>query len=155
MQLTLIDSGWTVSEFPKRLFCLLKDIVSFVGRSLPFVSELTLKMDIVSVLSNGPVGDSIAQRSLLETTTKLPWIFGDYPNIPVGNVPVISWNQGDPHYPFKLISRYSDFVQTTSSQSFWQNTQIGLDLASANAMYGGAETVQTASIRGYMLIRFE
>lgn len=77
------------------------------------------------------------------------------PNIPVGNVPVISWNQGGPHYPFKLISRYSDFVQTTSAQTYWQNTQIGLDLASANAMYGGADTVQTASIRGYMLIRFE
>ena len=78
-----------------------------------------------------------------------------FPNIPVGNVPVISWNQGGPHYPFKLISRYSDFVQTTSTQTYWQNTQIGLDLASANAMYGGAETVQTASIRGYMLIRYE
>lgn len=68
---------------------------------------------------------------------------------------MISWNQGGPHYPFKLISRYSDFVQTTSTQTYWQNTQIGLDLASANAMYGGAETVQTASIRGYMLIRYE
>lgn len=77
------------------------------------------------------------------------------PNIPVGNVPVISWNQGGPHYPFKLISRYSDFVQTTSAQTYWQNTQIGLDLASANAVYGGADTVQTASIRGSMLIRFE
>lgn len=78
-----------------------------------------------------------------------------FPNIPVGNVPVISWNQGGPHYPFKLISRYSDFVQTTSAQTYWQNTQIGLDLASANAVYGGADTVQTASIRGSMLIRFE
>lgn len=78
-----------------------------------------------------------------------------FPNIPVGNVPVISWNQGGLHYPFKLISRYSDFVQTTSAQTYWQNTQIGLDLASANAVYGGADTVQTASIRGSMLIRFE
>nr|DAX13487.1 MAG TPA: hypothetical protein [Bacteriophage sp.] len=78
-----------------------------------------------------------------------------FPNIPVGDVPVISWNQGGPHYPFKLISRYSDFVQTTSAQTYWQNTQIGLDLASANAVYGGADTVQTASIRGSMLIRFE
>ena len=81
--------------------------------------------------------------------------YSERPNIPVGNVPVISWNQGGPHYPFKLISRYSDFVQTTSAQTYWQNTQIGLDLASANAVYGGADTVQTASIRGSMLIRFE
>lgn len=95
----------------------------------------------------------------LEGTTTISevgsYIAAGLPNIPVGNVPVISWNQGGPHYPFKLISRYSDFVQTTSAQTYWQNTQIGLDLASANAMYGGADTVQTASIRGYMLIRFE
>ena len=95
----------------------------------------------------------------IEGTTSLSEV-GSYveaglPNIPVGNVPVISWNQGGPHYPFKLISRYSDFVQTTSAQTYWQNTQIGLDLASANAVYGGADTVQTASIRGSMLIRFE
>jgi microcystin-dependent protein len=95
----------------------------------------------------------------IEGTTSLSEV-GSYveaglPNIPVGNVPVISWNQGGPNEPFKLISRYSDFVQTTSAQTYWQNTQIGLDLASANAMYGGAETVQTASIRGYMLIRYE
>ena len=95
----------------------------------------------------------------IEGTTSLSEV-GSYveaglPNIPVGNVPVISWNQGGPHYPFKLISRYSDFVQTTSAQTYWQNTRIGLDLASANAVYGGADTVQTASIRGSMLIRFE
>lgn len=83
------------------------------------------------------------------------YVAAGLPNIPVGNVPVISWNQGGTHYPFKLISRYSDFVQTTSAQTYWQNTQIGLDLASANAVYGGADTVQTASIRGSMLIRFE
>ena len=95
----------------------------------------------------------------LEGTTNIAevgnYISAGLPNIPVGNVPVISWNQGGPHYPFKLISRYSDFVQTTSAQTYWQNTQIGLDLASANAVYGGADTVQTASIRGSMLIRFE
>lgn len=109
------------------------------------------------------------ERLLRQTTPKLlplfeclPLLFllmslrySVFPNIPVGNVPVISWNQGGPHYPFKLISRYSDFVQTTSAQTYWQNTQIGLDLASANAVYGGADTVQTASIRGSMLIRFE
>ena len=67
----------------------------------------------------------------------------------------MSWNQGGPHYPFKLISRYPDYVQTTSTQTYWQNTQIGLDIASANAMYGSSDTVQTASVRGYMLIRFE
>ena len=83
------------------------------------------------------------------------YVAAGLPNIPVGNVPVISWNQGGLHYPFKLISRYSDFVQTTSAQTYWQNTQIGLDLASTNAVYGGADTVQTASIRGSMLIRFE
>lgn len=100
-----------------------------------------------------------SHHRVFEGTTVLDEV-GNYveaglPNIPVGNVPVISWNQGGPNEPFKLISRYSDFVQTTSAQTYWQNTQIGLDLASANAMYGGAETVQTASIRGYMLIRYE
>ena len=78
------------------------------------------------------------------------------PNIPVGSLPVIAYNNQDPELPFKVLSRYGDYVSTDQVTSrYWQNTKIGLDLASANAMYGGAETVQTASIRGYMLIRYE
>ena len=71
-------------------------------------------------------------------------------------MPVIAYNKKDPELPFKVLSRYGDYVTTDQITSrYWQNTQVGLDLASANAMYGGADTVQTASIRGYMLIRFE
>lgn len=80
--------------------------------------------------------------------------YSDGPNIPVGSLPVISYNQQDPDLPFKVLSRYGDYVATDMVTSrYWQNTQIGFDLNASNSIFGASDTTQPESLRALCLIR--
>lgn len=77
-----------------------------------------------------------------------------FPNIPVGSLPVISYNHQDPDLPFKVLSRYGDYVATDMVTSrYWQNTQIGFDLNASNSIFGASDTTQPESLRALCLIR--
>ena len=76
------------------------------------------------------------------------------PNIPVGSLPVISYNHQDPDLPFKVLRRYGDYVATDMVTSrYWQNTQIGFDLNASNSIFGASDTTQPESLRALCLIR--
>lgn len=78
-----------------------------------------------------------------------------FPNIPVGSLPVISYNRKDPELPFKVLSRYGDYVTTDQITSrYWQNTQVGFDLQASNPIYGASDTVRPNALMGYWMIRF-
>nr|DAW04062.1 MAG TPA: tail collar domain [Caudoviricetes sp.] len=95
----------------------------------------------------------------IEGTTSLSEV-GSYveaglPNIPVGSLPVISYNHKDPELPFKVLSRYGDYVTTDQITSrYWQNTQVGFDLQASNPIYGASDTVRPDALMGYWMIRF-
>ena len=94
----------------------------------------------------------------LEGTTTLSevgtYIEAGVPNIPVGSLPVISYNRQDPDLPFKVLSRYGDYVATDMVTSrYWQNTQIGFDLNASNSIFGASDTTQPESLRALCLIR--
>lgn len=77
------------------------------------------------------------------------------PNIPVGSLPVISYNHKDPELPFKVLSRYGDYVTTDQITSrYWQNTQVGFDLQASNPIYGASNTVQPKGLFVQCLIRY-
>lgn len=95
----------------------------------------------------------------LEGTTTLSevgsYIAAGLPNIPVGSLPVISYNHKDPELPFKVLSRYGDYVTTDQITSrYWQNTQVGFDLQASNPIYGASDTVRPDALMGYWMIRF-
>ena len=109
------------------------------------------------------------ERLLRQTTPKLlplfeclPLLFllmslrySERPNIPVGSLPVISYNHKDPELPFKVLSRYGDYVTTDQITSrYWQNTQVGFDLQASNPIYGTSDTVRPDALMGYWMIRF-
>lgn len=86
----------------------------------------------------------------------MPELFGQFPNIPVGSLPVIVYNHKDPELPFKVLSRYGDYVSTDQVTSrYWQNTQIGFDLQASNSIFGASTTNQPKSLRAYALIRYK
>ena len=95
----------------------------------------------------------------IEGTTSLSEV-GSYveaglPNIPVGSLPVIAYNRKDPDLPFKVLSRYGDYVTTDDvTTRYWQNTQIGFDLQASNPIYGASDTVRPDALMGYWMIRF-
>ena len=95
----------------------------------------------------------------IEGTTTLSevgsYIAAGLPNIPVGSLPVIAYNNKDPELPFKLLSRYGDYVSTDQVTSrYWQNTQVGFDLQASNPIYGASDTVRPDALMGYWMIRF-
>ena len=95
----------------------------------------------------------------IEGTTSLSevgsYIEAGLPNIPVGSLPVISYNHKDPELPFKVLSRYGDYVTTDQITSrYWQNTQVGFDLQASNPIYGASDTVRPDALMGYWMIRF-
>ena len=90
----------------------------------------------------------------LQTRLKSPR-YSERPNIPVGSLPVISYNHKDPELPFKVLSRYGDYVTTDQITSrYWQNTQVGFDLQASNPIYGASDTVRPDALMGYWMIRF-
>lgn len=83
------------------------------------------------------------------------YVAAGLPNIPVGSLPVISYNHKDPELPFKVLSRYGDYVTTDQITSrYWQNTQVGFDLQASNPIYGASDTVRPDALMGYWMIRF-
>ena len=95
----------------------------------------------------------------LEGTTNIEevgtYVSAGLPNIPVGSLPVISYNHKDPELPFKVLSRYGDYVTTDQITSrYWQNTQVGFDLQASNPIYGASDTVRPDALMGYWMIRF-
>lgn len=82
-------------------------------------------------------------------------VYSELPNIPVGSLPVIAYNRKDPDLPFKVLSRYGDYVTTDEvTTRYWQNTQIGFDLQASNPIYGASDTVRPDALMGYWMIRF-
>lgn len=45
-------------------------------------------------------------------------------------------------------------INVTVAQNYRGDNHVNFDLSEGNAIYGGSDTVQTKSLRGYFLIRY-
>ena len=52
-------------------------------------------------------------------------------------------------------SNTTDIITLRSQETRPKGADLTLDLSQSNALYGASNTVQTASLRGYMLIRYQ